>query len=255
LYRAKEKIQTEKILLDVPTGPSLIPRMESVLHTLYLLFNEGYNSSNADHIIRQDLCLEAMRLAILLTSHATTNTPEANALVALMSLQVSRENARQSLDGSIVLMQYQDRTLWNQQLIEIGLRYLDRATENYSVSEYHVEAAIAALHAIAPTFQETNWKKIHSLYETLLKIKTGPIVALNKAIALGYSTSADEGLKALLMIEGLSRSYLYHAALGDFYQQMGEDAISGEHYRKAISLTNSKAEKDLLLKKCSVLSK
>jgi RNA polymerase sigma factor (sigma-70 family) len=255
LYRAKEKIQTEKISLDVPVGPSLISRMESVLHTLYLLFNEGYNSSHADYLIRQDLCMEAMRLAIILTSHATTSTSEANALVALMSLQVSRENARQSSDGSIVLMEHQDRTLWNRQLIEIGLQYLDRATENSSVSEYHLEAAIAALHAIAPTFKETNWEKIHFLYEALLRIKPGPVVELNKAIALGYSTSADRGLKALLSIEGLGQSYLYHAALGNFYEQVGEDAISREHYQVAISLTNSTAEKNLMLKKYNELPK
>lgn len=253
LYRAREKIRSENIALEVPM-PAMFPaRLEAVLHTLYLLFNEGYHSSHPDLLIRQDLSEEAMRLCLLLTRNAVTNLPQTNALLALMCLQASRDAARLSKEGNIILLPYQDRSLWNKQLIEKGLCFLNIASVDGIVSEYHIEAAIAALHATAESFTQTNWQEIYGLYEALSEIKSGPIIEMNKAIALGYSSSHREGLDALLKIKGLDESHFYYTALGDFYLAVNDRTNSAEAYDKALSLASSKFEKELLLKKKSQL--
>lgn len=253
LYRAREKIRSEKIDMEVPSGDELTRRLEAVLHTLYLFFNEGYNSSHAEHLIRQEMCEEAIRLALLLTRHPITNVPDANALLALMCFQASREEARLGDSGEIILLKDQDRSRWNKKLIEKGLHHLDTATEKDGVSEYHIEAAIGACHAIANNFEATDWARIHTLYDVLYKIKPGPVVELNRAIALGYSVSPQAGLDSLLMIKGLEETYLYYAALGDFYNEIKDPENSRTAYEKAIGLVTSRHEKELLLKKRDTL--
>jgi RNA polymerase sigma factor (sigma-70 family) len=254
IYRAKEKIKEENIELDVPTGKDLTTRAEAVLKTLYLLFNEGYNSSHKDHLIRKDLCEEAMRLCILLTRNDQTNLPEANALLSLMCLQASRFDSRIDIGGNIILLNNQDRSTWNQDLIRKGLFYLEKSSSGNNLTEYHLEAAIASCHALAKNFNETNWQHIHKLYELLLSVKPGVVVEMNKAITLGYATNAQEGLDALLRIKGLEENYLYHTALGDFYGKTKKIEKATNHYLKAISLTNSKVELELLNKKISLNS-
>jgi RNA polymerase sigma factor (sigma-70 family) len=253
LYRAREKIRAEKIDLEVPLIAELPQRLEAVLHTLYLFFNEGYNSSHPERLIRQDLCEEAIRLCLLLTRNSLTDTPEANALLALMCFQASREEARLSSSGAIILLKDQDRNLWNKKLIEKGQMYLNAATREDVFSEYHIEAAIGACHAIAERFENTDWISIHNLYEALSKIKPGPVVELNKAIALGYSVSPKSGLEALLKIKGLEETHLYYAALGDFYRETNDRKNSLVAYEKAIALATSGQEKELLIKKRETL--
>jgi RNA polymerase sigma-70 factor (ECF subfamily) len=253
LYRAREKIRAEKIDLEVPLIAELPQRLEAVLHTLYLFFNEGYNSSHPERLIRQDLCEEAIRLCLLLTRNSLTDTPEANALLALMCFQASREEARLSSSGEIILLKDQDRDLWNKKLIEKGLMYLNAATREDTFSEYYIEAAIGACHAIADRFETTNWTSIHNLYEALSKIKPGPVVELNRAIALGYSVSPKSGLEALLKIKGLEETHLYYAALGDFYRETNDRKNSLVAYEKAIALATSGQEKELLIKKRETL--
>jgi RNA polymerase sigma-70 factor (ECF subfamily) len=253
LYRAREKIRVEKIDLEVPLAAEMPGRLEAVLHTLYLFFNEGYNSSHAEHLIRQDLCEEAIRLCLLLTRNKITNTPKANALLALMCFQASRQEARLTASGEIILLKYQDRNLWNKKLIEKAMLYLNIATQDDSLSEYHIEAVIGAYHATADRFETTDWVSIHNLYEALAKIKPGPVVEMNKAIALGYSVSPKSGLVALLKIEGLEESHLYYAALGDFYMETGDRKNSLAAYEKAINLATSGQEKELLIKKMEML--
>jgi RNA polymerase sigma factor (sigma-70 family) len=252
IYRAKEKIKEANIDLDVPTGKDLAIREEAVLKTLYLLFNEGYNSSHTEILIRKDLCEEAMRLCILLTRNSQTNLPEANALLSLMCLQASRFDSRLDDNGNIVLLNNQDRLTWNQELIRKGLYYLEKSSAGSNLTEYHLEAAIASCHALAKSFNETNWNHIYELYELLLSIKPGTIVEMNKAIALGYATNPQEGLNALVEIKGLDENYLYHTALGDFYSVLGRPTTAIDHYLKARSLTNSKVELELLIKKLSI---
>ncbi|MEK6782077.1 MAG: sigma-70 family RNA polymerase sigma factor [Bacteroidota bacterium] len=249
LYRAKEKIRSEKIELEAPSEDLLRERLDAVLHTLYLLFNEGYNSSHPLLLVRQDLCAEAIRLCILLTQQGRTNLPKTGALLALMCFQASRLDARLSDDGSIILLKYQNRQLWNRDLISRGHAYLVSAASGEELSDYHLEAAIAVCHAFAPSFEQTNWHQILSLYELLSNIKPGPIVDLNKAIVTGYVESAQRGIEELNKIEGLERHYLYHAALGDFYLQMSDKPQARSCYEQALPLTNSNQEKQLIEQK------
>jgi RNA polymerase sigma factor (sigma-70 family) len=254
IYRAKEKIKEENIALDVPSGKDLVTREEAVLKTLYLLFNEGYNSSHPDTLIRKDLCEEAMRLCILLTRNNDTNRPEANALLSLMCLQASRFDSRLDADENIILLNHQNRSTWNQDLINKGLYFLEKSSAGTNLTEYHLEAAIASCHACAKSFDETNWHHIHDLYQLLLTVKPGVIIEMNKAIALGYATSAHEGLAALLEIQGLEKSYLYHTALGDFYALTNKTSEAIDSYLTAMSLTNSRIEKQLLVEKTNAIN-
>lgn len=249
LYRAKEKIRSEKIELEAPSEGMLSTRLDAVLHTLYLLFNEGYNSSHAEMLLRQDLCADAIRLCMLLTQQPKTNLPKVNALLALMCFQASRLDARQADDGSIILLKNQNRTLWNQELIARGQSYLNSAASGEELTDYHLEAAIAACHALAPTFEQTDWPQILNLYQLLSTIKPGPIVDLNKAIVTGYMQSPQRGIDELNKINGLENHYLYHTALGDFYLQAEDKQRATLCYQLALPLTTSNQEKQLIEQK------
>jgi RNA polymerase sigma factor (sigma-70 family) len=249
MYRAKEKIRSEKIELEVPSEGFISQRLDAVLHTLYLLFNEGYNSSHPEWLLRQDLCAEAIRLCMLLTQQPRTDLPKVRALLALMCFQASRLDARQDDDGSIILLKYQNRMLWNKELIARGQSFLNAAASGKELSDYHLEAAIAACHALAPAFEQTDWSRILSLYQLLSKVKPGPIVDLNKAIVTGYVESAQRGVEELKKISGLQNHYLYHAALGDFYLQAREKLQAKTSYQNALSLTTSNQEKQLIEQK------
>lgn len=246
LYRAREKIRTEGIELEQISVANITNRQNTVLHTLYLLFSEGYNSTHPDKLIRHDLCEEAMRLCLLLTKNKLTNSPDVNALLALMCLQASRADARLDENGNIVLLQDQNRTLWNKALIEKGYEFLDKSGEGQNYSEYHLEAAIAATHAQAKTFEQTNWLRIVELYQILLTLKPDPIVELNLAIALSKAQSVKAGLQKLQNIKGLEQNSIYHAALGDFHSQLQQPEKAMLCYQKALSLTQLKAEQVLL---------
>ncbi len=254
LYRAREKIREEKISLDAPAPATLPGRLDAVLHTLYLLFNEGYNSSHPDLLIRTDLCEEAIRMCLLLTRNVLTDLPRTRALLALMCFQASRGDSRLNSDGSIILLKDQDRSLWHKDLIAKGKYYLELSAEGDIVSEYHLEAMIASCHADATSFENTNWKIIYGLYTALLEIKPSPVVEMNKAIALAYLDSFPRGLEALKKINGLDHSHLYHSALGDFYFEMGNKSEACHHYHQAEQLTHSNTDKQLLhhkIKNCS----
>jgi RNA polymerase sigma factor (sigma-70 family) len=246
IYRAKEKIKAEQIELDAPLGDELKLRLDAVLKSLYLLFNEGYNSSHQEHLIREDLCREAMRLCHLLTEQELTNYPRTK---ALMCFQTSRLGARQDDKGNIILLKYQDRSKWYKPLIQKGFDYLDAAAERFEESPYHLEAAIASLHAAAPSFQQTDWKTIYHLYELLYKMQPNPVVAMNKAIASAYSINKQKALEELQQIKGLEQHYLYYASIGEMYFEMDEKAAAKIYFEKAVALTQSQAEKQLLFQK------
>lgn len=254
LYRAREKIREENITLEAPLPAKLPGRFDAVLHSLYLLFNEGYNSSHPDQLIRHDLCEEAMRLCLLLVNNAVTGSPKAKALLALMCFQASREEARQQPDGSIILLRDQNRLRWSQPLIEKGKYYLELAAEGNEFSEYHIEAAIAGCHVRARSFEKTDWNEIIQLYSVLSQVSPSPIVELNKAIAIGYGKSPALGLQALQNIQELHHHYLYHAALGDFFSDLGDHAQARSSYQRAFQLTTSNSEKKLLQTKISGLN-
>jgi RNA polymerase sigma-70 factor (ECF subfamily) len=252
VYRAKEKIKGEKIELDVPGNDELPERTDAVLKSLYLLFNEGYNSSRPEQLIREDLCEEAIRLCVLLTRHPLTNFPRTKALLALMCFQSSRLNARLDDKGNIILLKYQDRSKWSRPLIQKGFDYLDAASEPFEVSDYHFEAAIASLHAAAPSFEHTDWKSIYHLYEMLYDAQPNPIVAMNKAIASAYAISKQKALEELKEIKGLEHHHLYYASIGEMYFDLQEKENAKVYFEKAFDLTSSQKEKQLLLEKISL---
>jgi RNA polymerase sigma-70 factor (ECF subfamily) len=220
IYRAKEKIKTEKIELEVPQYNELSARIDTVLTSLYLLFNEGYKSSNPDILIREDLCEEAMRLCFLLTQHSLTSYPRSKALLALMCFQASRLNTRLDDKGNIILLKHQDRRKWCRALIKKGFDYLDAAVEPFEISTYNIEAAIASLHAASPSFDQTDWRSIYHLYEMLYQLQPNPVVVMNKAIASAYAISKQNALTELQQIKGLEHHHLYYACVGEIYFEL-----------------------------------
>ncbi|MEO5562274.1 MAG: sigma-70 family RNA polymerase sigma factor [Chitinophagaceae bacterium] len=251
IYRAKGNIKSGGINLEVPQGDELPGRLDVVLKSLYLLFNEGYNSSNPDFLIRDDLCAEALRLCYLLSEHSLTNLSRTRALMALLCFQSSRLQARLDDKGKIILLKFQDRTKWKRELIQRGFHYIDSATDGKDISKYHFEAAIASIHAAALSFEQTDWKSIYHLYETLYQLDPGPIIALNKAIASAYAISRENALKELMEIKGLEQYYLYYASAGEMYLDLNKKEEAKSCFEKAMRLTSSISEQQLLLEKIS----
>jgi len=249
LYRAKEKIKTCDIELAVPQGNELPDKLEGVLKSLYLLFNEGYNSSHPDLLIREDLCEEAMRLVRLLCQHPLTRLPRTFALYSLFCFQASRLRARLDDNAHIIILKDQDRSKWDRSLIQTGFDYLELAAEPFEVSPYHLEAAIASIHAASPTFETTDWKSIHHLYELLYQLQPNPVVAMNKAIASAYAVSKQQALEELNQINGLEHHHLFYATIGEMYLGLDQKPDAKAAFQKAITLTNSQSEKLLLLAK------
>jgi RNA polymerase sigma factor (sigma-70 family) len=249
IYRAREKIKSERIEMDIPDGNELQLRLDAVLKSLYLLFNEGYNSSHPDQLIREDLCEESMRLCLLLTQHPLTRFPRTNALFSLFCFQSSRLQTRLDDKGHIIILKYQDRNKWNKQLIQKGIDHLEMAAEPFEVSTYHLEAAIASVHAAALSFEQTDWQAIYHLYEILYQLQPNPVVAMNKAIASSYAINKQHALQELRQINGLEKNHLYFAALGELYFDMAEYLKAKEYFEKAVLLTTSLSEKQLLAEK------
>lgn len=257
LQRARHYIKEEGIRFDIPAGDELKKRLDTVLHTIYLIFNEGYNSGSKEQLIRKDLCEEAIRLSLLLTQHAVTQNSKCFALVSLLCLQASRFDARIDDSGSIILLEDQDRNKWNQPLINIGMEYFQRAMRRDELTQYHLEASIVAEHSMSPDFPSTNWQRILSLYDLLRQINPSPAVLLNRAIVVGRirgpQTAIDE-IMAIPKIETLVRSYyLFPATLGELHRQCGETERARELFRAAVTLTNSPTEKALLRRKLADL--
>jgi RNA polymerase sigma-70 factor (ECF subfamily) len=251
IYRAKEKIKSEKIELEVPQSSELSSRVDAVLKSLYLLFNEGYKSSNPDKLIREDLCEEAIRLCLLVTQNSLTSFPRSKALLALMCFQASRLDARLDDKNNIILLKHQDRSKWNRSLMSKGFELMEEATEPFEVSTYHLEAAIASQHASARSFEQTNWKSIYHLYEMLYQLQPNPVVAMNKAIASAYAISKQNALNELQQIKGLENHHLYYATLGEIYFDMENKIEAKKFFIKALELTSSSYEQQLLMSKIS----
>ena len=251
IYRAKEKIKAEKIELEVPQNDELSTRVDTVLKSLYLLFNEGYKSSNPDKLIREDLCEEAMRLCFLLTQHSLTALPRTKALLALMCFQASRLDARLDDKSNIILLKHQDRSKWNRSLMSKGFELMEESTEPFEVSAYHLEAAIASQHAAARSFEQTNWKSIYHLYEMLYKLQPNPIIAMNKAIASSYAISKENALKELQQIKGLEDHHLYYTSIGEIYFDLENKPEAKKFFEKALKLTSSGYDQQLLITRIS----
>ncbi len=251
LYRAKEKLKQLKVKIEMPHEQEIGSRIDNVLTTLYLLFNEGYFSAGRNSKIRKDLCLEAMRLAYMLVENKTTNKPEVCALLSLMCFHASRFEARIKPDGELVLYNEQDRSLWNKELILNGKYFLNKGATGSTLSKYHLEAAIAFWHTIEIDSIE-KWENILSLYNKLLIIEYSPIAALNRTYALARVYGNDT---AIVEAKKLSQdhNHLYHSLLGELFA-LTDNKKAIEHFLLAAKLTRSDADKKVILKKIEKLN-
>ena len=253
LYRAKEKIRSGSIDFTVPAGAHLRERLDAVLLVIYLLFNEGYNASGDNPAIRKDLCLEAMRLGMLLIEHpATSEYSPLYALMALLCLHAARFDARIDTNDAIVILEEQDRTRWDKELITQGLHFLGRSASGENATALHLEAAIAAEHCLAPDFASTDWKRIHHYYPALVQLKPSSVIYLNLAIATGKKDGPEAAINLLHKLEhhkALENYYLLYTALGEFYQQAGCPDKALDYFAKAKELTRSPAIRQLLDRK------
>lgn len=249
LQRARAKLREQPPELDTPRLEQLADRLPSVLHALYLLFNEGYSSGQPDQPIRRELCEEAIRLALILITHPVGSAAEADALLALMYLHAARFDARLDVAGGLLTLEEQDRSRWDQQLIQIGVSYLQRAARGERFSRYHAEASIAAEHCLAPSYAQTRWDEITRSYELLDRISPSPLNTLNRAIALAEWQGASAGLALLTTLERpswLGGYYLWDATLGELHRRNGDLPRATSHLSRALELAPTHAERALL---------
>jgi RNA polymerase sigma-70 factor (ECF subfamily) len=252
LTRAKQKIQEARVPFEIPTGDELARRLESVLQSLYLLFNEGYKASAGDKLVREELCHEAIRLTELLARHRAGNQPKTYALLALMLLNAARTPAREDNQGNLLRLEEQDRTRWDQTMIAHGMSRLNESATGGEISEYHLQAGIAACHATAVHYQSTDWQRILSLYDRLMEFDDSPVVALNRAVAVANVHGPHEGLKAVRAIkdrEKLAAYYLFYSVIGELEMRSNNREAAAEQFRRAFELAETKSERAFLLKR------
>ena len=232
-----------------PGIEELASRLPAVLEILYLLFTEGYSSAQPDTLIRHELCEEAIRLGRLLEEHAVGAAPEVSALLALMYLDAARFDSRVDGTGGLLLLEEQDRALWDRDLIQIGISYLHRAARGEVFTRYHAEAAIAAEHCLAPTYKETRWGEIAHLYQMLESVTPSPINTLNRSIAIAEWQGPDAGLALLEALKPppwLLGYYLWDATLGELYRRRGDRERATAHLTRALGAAPTHAERALL---------
>jgi RNA polymerase sigma factor (sigma-70 family) len=240
LFRAKEKLRAEKVLIEFPGEAEINSRLENVLRTLYLLFAEGYYSESNDTILREELCLEAMRLMHLLVENEQTNLPDVNALLALMCFHSSRFEARKNDRGEIILYHEQDEKLWNGELIGRGCWFLHQSSRGNRLSKYHLEAGIAYWHTIKEDTQE-KWENILQLYNRLLQIEYSPVAALNRTFALSKTNGTAAAIVEAEKLQ-LTNNHYYSTLLGELYKGIDINK-SRENFQKAMSLAKTNADK------------
>jgi RNA polymerase sigma factor (sigma-70 family) len=249
LTRTRQRLQEERIGFEIPEGGDLAPRLDGVLAALYLLFNEGYKASAGDSLLREELCREAIRLASLLIVHPAGNTPRTHALLALMLLSSARFPTRLNEQGNMLLLDNQDRSKWNQSLIDRGLIHLAAAAAGDSISDYHLQAGIAACHCLAPNSASTDWPRILRHYDQLQARNPSPIVALNRAVAVSHVHGAQAALDAIAAIprrELIESHHLFHAVVGELQQQLGHHQPAAASFRRALALAQVGPEQDHL---------
>jgi RNA polymerase sigma factor (sigma-70 family) len=242
LFRAKEKLKADGVKIELPPVSEIKIRIDTVLTTLYLLFNEGYYSLSSSFALRKDLCLEAMRLTHLLTQNSYTNKPSVSSLLALMCFHSSRFEARQNLDGEMVLYEDQDISLWNTELIARGEYFLIQASKDKHQSKYYFEAAIAYWHT-RKTNEPKKWEYVLLLYNQLLTIEYSPMAALNRIYALSKVYGKETAIAEAEKLE-MNESLLYHSLLGDLYME-ADNYKAIMHFNQAKALSKSDSEKKI----------
>ena len=254
IVRAKQKIRVERIPYEIPAREALPERLESVLVVVYLLFNEGYSATSGEEVVRRDLATEAIRLGRLLLG--LLPHPEVAGLLALMLLQDSRQAARRTADGDLVRLEDQDRSLWDLGQIDEGRRLVTRALLTRRFGAYTLQAAIAAVHAEAPSVAETDWRQIIGLYDALLGLNDSPVIRLNRAVAVSMRDGPAAGLAlvdALLEAGELEQYYLSHAVAADFHRRLGNRTAAVKAYERALALTGQVPERRYLERRLAEL--
>jgi len=254
IVRAKGKIRDARIPYQVPSRSELPDRLDAVLHVLYLVFNEGYSASAGDSVIRHDLSAEAIRLGRLLTE--LLPEPEATGLVALMLLHDARRTARTSPEGELILLEDQDRSLWNREQIQEGLALVEKALASRRFGPYTLQAAIAAVHAEAPTAAATDWRQIVGIYDVLLRVEASPVVELNRAAAVAMRDGPEIGLAlvdAILARGELVDYHLAHSARADLCRRLGRTPQAIAAYQRALALTTQAPERRFIERRLAEL--
>lgn len=239
LTRTKQRIRDSTIGFVIPEGPELAARLDGVLAALYLLFNEGYKASAGERLLREELCREAVRLTSLLIVHPAGQSPRSHALLALMLLTAARFPSRLDEHGDLLRLDDQDRGKWDQSLIGRGLMQLAEAAQGSNLSEYHLQAGIAAIHCTAPDYASTDWARILRHYDELNRLKPSPIVALNRAVAVAHLHGPQAGLNAIAEIpqrDRLDTHYLLHAVVGELHWRLKDHRAAAGSFRRALQL-------------------
>lgn len=243
LFRAKEKLRVEKVMIEFPGEAAMGKRLQTVLTTLYLLFSEGYYSESNDTVLREDFCFEAMRLTNLLIENKLTNQPEVNALMALMCFHSSRFKARKNMLGGMILYNEQDVTLWNEELIAKGIYFFHQASQGHTLSKYHVEAGIAYWHTVKTDSKE-KWEAILQLYNRLLQIEYSPIAALNRTYALSKTTSKKTAIAEAEKLQ-LTGNHFYFTLLGELYKDIDSNKAK-MNLDKALALVKTNTDRQII---------
>jgi RNA polymerase sigma-70 factor (ECF subfamily) len=257
LVRARRTLREQEHPLTVPDAADLPVRLDAVLEVLYLMFNEGYSAAIGEQLTRSDVCAEATRLTWLVGDHPTCDQPQVHALLSLMLLQASRLPARTDAAGDLLPLEEQDRALWDHHLIARGIAELGRSASGESLSSYHIQAGIAACHALAPSFAATDWPRILDQYDALLVLAPSAIVALNRAVALALVRGPQAGLdewERIAQLPGMARYHLTHATAGWLWHRLGDTARAREHYARALTLAGTEPERRFLARRLAECS-
>ncbi|MBK7308354.1 MAG: sigma-70 family RNA polymerase sigma factor [Chitinophagaceae bacterium] len=252
LTRARQSFRDNNVQFELPPAAELENRLDNVLLAIYLLFNEGYNSTQHEDLIRKDLMHEAMQLCELICRSRAVDHFKAHALMALICFTASRNEARQDAAGNILLLKEQDRKRWNKALIEKGIFHLEASSEAEQVNKYQLEAGIAYEHARAASYSSTNWRNILKCYDLMCQFYPSPIIELNRAIVISEINGPAEGIKAIEAITNLSalkKYYLLPATLGELNWQLQNNKLANQYFAQAMELTKSAAERKLLQQK------
>jgi RNA polymerase sigma-70 factor (ECF subfamily) len=252
LTRAKQKIREARIPFEIPAGEELAPRLDGVLQSLYLLFNEGYKASSGEKLVREEICHEAIRLTCLLAEHPAGNQPRTHALLALMLLNAARIPTRVDGEGNLLRLKEQDRTRWDQPMIARGMFHFAQSAAGDELTEYHLQAGVTACHCAAKDYESTDWQQILSLYDRLVEFDDSPVIALNRAIVVANIHGPKAGLDAVAAIQNrdkLDSYYLLYAVLGEFEAQLNDPAAAAGYFRKSMQLAETKSEQQFLSKR------
>ncbi len=256
IVRGKKQFRSGAIPFEMPEPSEMMTRMDAALRVIYLIFNEGYTRHSGNDLISKDLAEDAIRLAELLAANPITNTPELHALLALFYFQISRFPSRQS-GGDLILLEYQDRTLWDRQSVARGFHHLEKAATGNKLSRYHFEAGIASLHAQALSFEKTDWRQMVEWYDQLLELEPSPIVFLNRAVALGFWKGFEVGLTVLDssdVAKSLLKYPYFHAVRAEMLIRLRRPAEAIAPLQTAISLTQNSTERAYLSRKLALLT-